>query len=92
MGSRRCGTLARPSADWRVAIFSVLLALAVTFLFGLAPALRASSVKPVGALKGANFQTCLSEFDAHQRARPAEADDDYVDFVIGNICHKNLIL
>jgi predicted permease len=39
-------------ADWRVLGFGLLLALGVTFLFGLAPALRASSVKPIGALKG----------------------------------------
>jgi predicted permease len=39
-------------ADWRVLGFAVALALAVTLLFGLAPALRASAVKPVRALKG----------------------------------------
>jgi predicted permease len=39
-------------ADWRVLGFALALALGVTFLFGLAPALRASSVKPVSALKG----------------------------------------
>lgn len=40
------------SVDWRVAGFSLLLACGVTCLFGLAPALRASNVKPVSALKG----------------------------------------
>jgi predicted permease len=40
------------SADWRVLGFSVLLTLAVTCLFGLTPALRASAVKPASALKG----------------------------------------
>ena len=40
------------SADLRVLGFGVALALTVTILFGLAPALRASSVKPVGSLKG----------------------------------------
>jgi predicted permease len=40
------------SADWRVAGFGLALMLAVTLLFGLAPALRASAVKPVSALKG----------------------------------------
>jgi predicted permease len=48
-------------ADWRVLGFAVLLALAVTFLFGLVPALRASAVKPVSALKGGE--------DPHARRR-----------------------
>src|SRR5580698_246893 len=39
-------------ADWRVLGFGLLLALAVTLLFGLVPALRASAVNPVSALKG----------------------------------------
>ncbi len=39
-------------ADWRVLGFALALALGVTFLFGLAPALRASAVKPATALKG----------------------------------------
>ena len=39
-------------ADWRVFAFGVLLTLAVTLLFGLAPALRASAIQPVTALKG----------------------------------------
>jgi predicted permease len=39
-------------ADWRVIAFTAALALAATFLFSLAPALRASSVKPAAALKG----------------------------------------
>ena len=39
-------------ADWRVLGFAVVLTLGVTFLFGLVPALRASSVKPASALKG----------------------------------------
>ena len=39
-------------ADWRVLAFGLLLTLAVTLLFGLAPALRASSIRPVTALKG----------------------------------------
>jgi predicted permease len=38
-------------ADWRVTIFALALTFAVTMLFGLAPALRASSVKPSVALK-----------------------------------------
>jgi putative ABC transport system permease protein len=39
-------------ADWRVLVFGALLTLVVTLLFGLAPALGASSVQPVTALKG----------------------------------------
>src|SRR4029453_9984021 len=38
--------------DWRVAGFGLALSLGVTCLFGLGPALRASAVKPVSALKG----------------------------------------
>ena len=39
-------------ADWRVLGFGLALTIGVTLLFGLAPALRASSVKPSSALKG----------------------------------------
>jgi predicted permease len=39
-------------ADWRVLGFGLALALGVTLLLGLVPALRASSVNPVSALKG----------------------------------------
>jgi len=38
--------------DWRVFAFIAALSLGVTVLFGAAPALRASAVKPVAALKG----------------------------------------
>ena len=48
-------------ADWRVLGFGVALIVAVTLLFGLLPALKASSVKPVNALKGGD--------DAHARQR-----------------------
>ena len=48
-------------ADWRVLAFGLLLAVLVTFVFGLAPALRASSVKPASALKG--------DDDPHSRRR-----------------------
>ena len=39
-------------ANWRVLGFAIALTAAVTMVFGLAPALRASSVRPLGALKG----------------------------------------
>ena len=39
-------------ADWRVLAFGIALTLAVTLLFGLAPAIRASKVNPVHALRG----------------------------------------
>jgi len=48
-------------ADWRVLVFGLALAFGVTILFGLAPALRASSIKPVNALKGGE--------DPHSRRR-----------------------
>ena len=48
-------------ADWRVLGFALALALGVTFLFGLMPALRASAVKPVRALRGGE--------DPHSRRR-----------------------
>ena len=48
-------------ADWRVLGFGLALALAVTMLFGLAPALRASAVKPALVLKGGE--------DPHARRR-----------------------
>jgi len=40
------------SADWMVVGFGTMLALGVTVLFGMLPALRASAVRPVSALKG----------------------------------------
>src|SRR5712691_9597958 len=48
-------------ADWRVLGFSLSLTIGVMFLFGLAPALRASAVKPASALKGG--------VDPHSRRR-----------------------
>ena len=48
-------------ADWRVMGFGVALTLAVTLLFGLAPALRASAIKPASTLKGGE--------DPHSRRR-----------------------
>jgi putative ABC transport system permease protein len=48
-------------ADGRVLGFGLAMALGVTMLFGLAPALRASAVKPVSALKGGD--------DPHARRR-----------------------
>jgi len=40
------------TADWRVLGVGLALALAVTLLLGLAPALRASAVRPASALRG----------------------------------------
>ena len=40
------------SGDWRVLGFGAALVCGVTLLFGFLPALRASSVKPMSALKG----------------------------------------
>jgi putative ABC transport system permease protein len=37
--------------DWRALVFGVALSVSVTGLFGLAPAMRASSIRPLGALK-----------------------------------------
>ena len=48
-------------ADWRVLGFGLALTLVVTLLFGLAPALRASGIKPASALKGGS--------DPHSRRR-----------------------
>src|SRR5207244_1879896 len=48
-------------ADWRVVAFGLALTIAVTFLFGLAPALRASAVRPAMALRGGS--------DPHARRR-----------------------
>jgi predicted permease len=39
-------------ADWRVLLFAIALTLGVVLLFGLLPALRASSVQPASVLKG----------------------------------------
>lgn len=39
-------------ADWRVLGFAAALTASVIFLFGLAPALRASAVKPMVAIRG----------------------------------------
>lgn len=49
------------TADWRVLGFVLALAIGVTFLFGLLPALRASAVQPASALKGGE--------DPHSRRR-----------------------
>ncbi|HTX33884.1 MAG TPA: ADOP family duplicated permease [Bryobacteraceae bacterium] len=49
------------ATGWREAAFSAALALAVAVLFGLVPALRASSVQPLGALRGGE--------DPHSRRR-----------------------
>jgi predicted permease len=43
--------------DWRVLGFALAIALVVTLLFGLAPALRAGSVRPAAILKGGEPHT-----------------------------------
>lgn len=48
-------------ADWRVLGFGLALTLGVSLLFGLAPALRASAVRPASTLKGGD--------DPHSRRR-----------------------
>jgi putative ABC transport system permease protein len=48
-------------ADWRVLGFGLALALGVTFVLGLGPALRASAVRPASVLKGGE--------DPHARRR-----------------------
>ncbi|HKD90779.1 MAG TPA: ADOP family duplicated permease [Terriglobales bacterium] len=48
-------------ADWRVLGFGVALTIVVMLLFGLGPAVRASSVRPATALKGGD--------DPHSRRR-----------------------
>jgi predicted permease len=45
------------NTGWREVVFSLGLAFAVTLLFGLTPAWRASSAEPVGALKGIRATT-----------------------------------
>jgi predicted permease len=52
-------------ADWHVLAFGLALTFAVTLLFGLAPALRASAVKPASILKGGQ--------DPHARRRMMHA-------------------
>jgi len=52
-------------ADWRVPGFGLVLTVGVMLLFGLAPALRASAIKPVSALKGGE--------DPHSRRRLMQA-------------------
>jgi predicted permease len=47
--------------DWRVLAFALALACGVMFLFGLIPALRASAIQPVSALRGGE--------DPHLRGR-----------------------
>lgn len=49
------------AVDWRAVVFGAAVAIAATLLFGLAPAIRASSVNPLSALKGGE--------DSHARPR-----------------------
>jgi len=41
-----------PTADWRVALFMVVAAVAATAFFGLMPALQATRIEPVRTLRG----------------------------------------
>jgi predicted permease len=41
-----------PAADWRVALFLVMAAMAATAFFGLVPALQATRIEPVRTLRG----------------------------------------
>ncbi len=55
------------TTDWRVVVFSLALLLAVTVLFGLGPALRASRLQPFGALtSGASRQRVMHALIASQ--------------------------
>ena len=44
--------LSVPAADWRVALFLVLVAIAATAFFALVPALHATRIEPVRTLRG----------------------------------------
>ena len=44
--------LSVPAADWRVALFLVLAAIAATAFFALVPALQATRIEPVRTLRG----------------------------------------
>lgn len=44
--------LSVPAADWRVAVFLIILATMATALFALMPALQATRIEPVRALRG----------------------------------------
>jgi predicted permease len=44
--------LSVPAADWRVAVFLVITALAATAFFALMPALRATRIEPLRTLRG----------------------------------------
>jgi len=45
-----------PAADWRVALFLVLAAIAATAFFALLPALHATRIEPARTLRGALFK------------------------------------
>jgi putative ABC transport system permease protein len=61
IGSRNGPPQLALAADWRVFGFALAMVFGVMLLFGLLPALRASTVKPVSALKGGD--------DPHTRGR-----------------------
>ena len=49
-------TFSVPAADWRVALFLVLAAIAATAFFALLPALHATRIEPARTLRGALFK------------------------------------
>jgi len=52
--------LAVPAADWRVAVFLVIAAMAATAFFALMPALQATRVDPVRTLRGGSVRDTRS--------------------------------
>ncbi|HEY4363267.1 MAG TPA: ABC transporter permease [Bryobacteraceae bacterium] len=56
------------TVDWRVIVFSLALTLGITFLFGLAPALRTSRIQPFGALKSGGSRRIMHSLVAAQVA------------------------
>jgi len=62
--------------DLRVTMFALALTFAVTLLFGLAPALRASAITPASALKSGDATTVIPVFLA-ARTRMASIQSEH---------------